>query len=522
MKAVDAPHAAIRVLLTPAIAVREWITALGTASAIAVAYFLAARLGLALLYAPSASSVFWPASGIAAGIAIVRGRRALPVLVIGVVAGTVAAGLMSDRRLVAALFNGFWNAGEAVLAAWLLERWFGQSFTFSNLGRVGGFLAAAGLATATSALGGAATMTLLHPNTTAPYWDVWRTWFSSGWIGLLVVAPLVIGLAQVWRTPPSRKEWIEGLAALGLTAVACSYTMTQHTGSWLSFAPGAFVLPWLLWLTARCQPAFGIAGAFMASTGIIFATIFGIGRFGDAAVPITQRVAGAQLAMMMVTLFTLVLTVLFAQRKKAEASLAKERTMLARLHEVSSRLWLKRDLHQALDEILAGAIELMGADMGAIRIWDSARGSLRIEAHRGFTCEYLDLFRHLPVESTPPCQNVLRSGERLVIEDVEEDTRFAPFRPLARAAGYRALQSTRILSRKGAPLGVLGTHFRSVHKPSDQDLRLLDLYVRQAADIIEHHRAEDALRESEERLRLAQLKTGVGGWDWDLHTDKVT
>src|SRR5262249_39892391 len=186
-------------------------------------------------------------------------------------------------------------------------------------------------------------------------------------------------------------------------------------------------------------------------------------------------------------LFTLVLTVLFTQRKEAEDRLAKERAMLARLHEVSSRLWLKRDLPKALDEILAGAIELMGADMGAIRIWDSARGSLRIEAHRGFACEYLDLFRQIPVESTPPCEHVLQSGERMIVEDVEEDTQFAPFRPLAHAAGYRALQSTRILSREGTPLGVLGTHFRSAHKPSDQDLCLLDLYVRQAADIIEHH-----------------------------------
>src|SRR5262249_40311844 len=160
--------------------------------------------------------------------------------------------------------------------------------------------------------------------------------------------------------------------------------------------------------------------------------------------------------------------------------------------------------------------------MGAIRIWNSVRGTLRSEAHRGFTCEYLDLFRQISIESTPPCEHVLRSGERMVIEDVEEDTRFAPFRPLARAAGYRALQSTRILSRQGAPLGVLGTHFRSVHKPTDQDLRLLDLYVRQAADIIEPHRTDDVLCASEERLRVAQLKTGVGVWDWDLHTDKVT
>jgi len=71
-------------------------------------------------------------------------------------------------------------------------------------------------------------------------------------------------------------------------------------------------------------------------------------------------------------------------------------------------------------------------------------------------------------------------------------------------------------------VGMLATHFRSVHKPSEQDLRLLDLYVRQAADIIERYKAEDALRESEERLRLAQLKTGIGLWDWDLRTGKVT
>src|SRR5262249_28740909 len=38
----------------------------------------------------------------------------------------------------------------------------------------------------------------------------------------------------------------------------------------------------------------------------------------------------------------------------------------------------------------------------------------------------------------------------------------------------------------------------------------------------ERARAEAALRESEERLRLAQLKTGIGLWDWDLRSGKVT
>jgi integral membrane sensor domain MASE1 len=246
----------------------------GAAVAISGAYFLAACLGLALLLARSDVAVFWPASGIAAGILIVLGRRAAPALLIGVVVGTVAAGV---RGPLTSLLNGFWNAGEALLAAWLLERWFGRSFTFGDLRRVGGFLVAAALGTAASATGGAATLTLLHTDTTAPYWHVWSEWFLSAWVGMVVVAPLVIGAAQMWRKPPPRKEWIEGVGVLGLTAVACSYTMPQATGSWLSFAPSAFVLPLLLWLTARCQPAFGIAGASFASVAIILATTFGTG-----------------------------------------------------------------------------------------------------------------------------------------------------------------------------------------------------------------------------------------------------
>jgi PAS domain S-box-containing protein len=110
----------------------------------------------------------------------------------------------------------------------------------------------------------------------------------------------------------------------------------------------------------------------------------------------------------------------------------------------------------------------------------------------------------------------------MVIADVEAEELFKPFGPLARSAGYRAVQVIPIMSHKGELLGTLATHFHAGRKPADQDLHLLDLYVRQAADIIERHKAEDALRESEERHRLTQLKTGIGIWDWNLRTGKLT
>src|SRR6516162_1365725 len=203
LKAVAAPHATDRALPITARLAGRGIIMLGSTGAVAIVYFLAARLGLALISKPSDVAVFWPASGIAAAILIISGRRARPALVIGVVVGTVAANLMSDRSLLTSLLKGVCNAGEAVLVAWLLEQWFSRPFRFGDLRRLAGFLIAACLATAASATGGASAMSLHH--TEAAYWDVWRAWFLSDCVGIVVVTPLMIGLAQVWREPPSRR-----------------------------------------------------------------------------------------------------------------------------------------------------------------------------------------------------------------------------------------------------------------------------------------------------------------------------
>jgi len=351
---------------------KERIVVLGAAGGVAVAYYLAARLGLALLSAPSDVAVFWPASGLAAGILIILNRRVRPAIVVGVIAGTLAANLMSDRGIWTSLLKGSCNAGEAVLVAGLIEHWFGRPFAFDDLRHVLGFAVTACLGAAASALGGAATITLLH--TTAPFWDAWRTWFLSNGAGIVMVAPMVIGLGQVRRKPPSRAESIEAVGVLSLLGLISWYAVTHPTGSWLSFDADAIALPLLLWLAARCKPAFGIAGAFIVSLVVIYATTFGVGHFGDSALPTAERVGGAQVVIVMVTLYTLTLVALFTQRKEAEERLTKKSAALARLHEISSRLWRTRNLHEALDEILAGAIELLGADKGNIQVLDNSPG----------------------------------------------------------------------------------------------------------------------------------------------------
>ena len=308
-----------------------WITTLGTAFAIAFAYFLAARLGLAMLAAPSDVAVFWPASGVAAAILICAGRRAGVALVVGVLVGTVAANVMSDRSFFTSLLKGLCNTGEVVLVAWLLDRWFGRPFSFGDLRRVVGFFAATALATAISAIGGALAMITFH--VPAPFWGAWLAWFMAGAVGIVVVAPLLIELGQLARERLTRAQSIEAAAALALTSLASMYALSLPTGSWLSYDTDAVVFPLLLWLVVRSQRAFAIAGAFVVSIATMGATILGIGHFGDVSASTSERVLGAQLSATMVTAFTLVLAALFAERKKSEDALreSEERLRLAQL-----------------------------------------------------------------------------------------------------------------------------------------------------------------------------------------------
>src|SRR5262249_39516768 len=130
-----------------------------------------------------------------------------------------------------------------------------------------------------------------------------------------------LGSVRCGATNRPKESGSKVSGVLALLALSSFYAVTPPTGSWLSFCPGAVVLPLLLWLTARCPPAFGIAGAFVASITVLWATSFGVGHFGDASVPLMERVNGARVVITMVTLCTLVLAALFAERRRNEATL---------------------------------------------------------------------------------------------------------------------------------------------------------------------------------------------------------
>ncbi|HSY06922.1 MAG TPA: PAS domain S-box protein [Steroidobacteraceae bacterium] len=192
--------------------------------------------------------------------------------------------------------------------------------------------------------------------------------------------------------------------------------------------------------------------------------------------------------------------------RASERQLAVEAEALVKLNEWSSRLWRCRGLKEGLDEMLTAAIELIGADQGYIQLPGEMPGVYAIAAHRGFNKDSLELFRAVSAEDDSACGRALRNRQRVVIEDVELDTLYEPLREVARAAHHGALVFTPLLDGERAPLGILSVHFRAAHRPTDQALRRLDLYARQASDFIQRCKTEQILLQSEASLREADRR----------------
>jgi PAS domain S-box-containing protein len=188
---------------------------------------------------------------------------------------------------------------------------------------------------------------------------------------------------------------------------------------------------------------------------------------------------------------------------------------MTRIQQLSTRMIEVGDFSVLMGEIVEAAVEVTGADMGNIQLLEG--GVLKIIAHRGFKSDFLDFFDQVD-DSDTACGTAMKSGDRVIVEDVASSPIFAGTAALSAMLRAEALaaQSTPLVTRGGEMIGMLSTHYRRPSRPSDRDLRFLDILARQTADIIERGRAERALRTSEERLRLAQKAAKIGVFEWDI------
>jgi PAS domain S-box-containing protein len=345
----DAPNAAQR-----------WMSWSWLAVVVGGLYILAAKLSLSLL-TPDGVAVFWPAAGISAGALIAFGPSARWAVAAGTMVATVVANLMGDRNLSSSLVFALCNAGEALLAAALIQYYFGSPFNLDRLRHVLGLVGAAIVATAVSGVGGALGFAFFHGGK-ASIFDTWQNWFASDALGIVTIAPLVIGLVSAAREPPAPDETLEGLLALASLIVMSVIVIALPPKPWTTVVPIALLFPVLLWIAARCPPLFSAAAAFIVTLAIVWTTTIGVGHFGDPGVPMVNRVLTARAGILAIALCAYVLAALFAERRHNETAVAESE---ARLQEaltaggVTTFVW---DVSTGSSQRSANAAQILGFD----------------------------------------------------------------------------------------------------------------------------------------------------------------
>lgn len=194
--------------------------------------------------------------------------------------------------------------------------------------------------------------------------------------------------------------------------------------------------------------------------------------------------------------------VLSAQEPEAQVAsdTTEELAATRRLQDISTRLISEGDVNALYHQLLDAAIDLMHSDMASMQMLYPERSELRLIAWKGFAASSAAYWEWVGAGSGSTCGEALRTRGRVIVSDIETCA-FVGGRDLEeyRASGLRAVQSTPLVSRSGQALGMISTHWRAPHRPSEHELRLFDVLARQAADLIERAQTEARLRDSEAR-----------------------
>ena len=210
------------------------------------------------------------------------------------------------------------------------------------------------------------------------------------------------------------------------------------------------------------------------------------------------------------------------QQQRVQAELAEELAATRSLQALSVEIAHEADLAGLYVKLVDAAMIIMRSDFASMQEYHPRRGpmgELQLLGCSGFTPAAARHWTWVRADSVCACGQAYRTLARVILPDVEQADYLVGTRDLEcyRETGIRSCQSTPLLARNGQLVGMISTHWKEPHAPSERDLRLFDILARLAADLIERRRNEEDLRRREERSRtLTQLLTDV---PWQARSD---
>jgi PAS domain S-box-containing protein len=253
--------------------------------AIAVVYFVTARLSLLLAFEQTSSSPVWPPAGIGLAAVLLLGYRVLPGILIGVFIANVMVFVSNQSETVPIIIvlTSLCIAGgstlEPFLGAFLFRRFIGHKNSIDRGQDAFTFVAVGALSCMTSSTIGPASICIAG---LAP-WDIVGimsfTWWLGDLSGVLIMTPLFLGWSRQLLTPISISKGAE----LSMLLILLFLTSQFAFGGWidgdLTNSLAYLLIPFLLWIAFRFGQQVSTVAIALISGLTIWATTHGTGPF---------------------------------------------------------------------------------------------------------------------------------------------------------------------------------------------------------------------------------------------------
>jgi PAS domain S-box-containing protein len=157
----------------------------GLILALTVLYVAAGKLGLRLAFIHASATAVWPPSGIALAALLLFGARVWPAVALGAfLVNVTTAGSVATSLGIAA-----GNTLEALLGAWLVNRFAGGRYAFERAQDIFAFTVAVVPGAVVSATMGVTSLVVAGHAQWAAVGPIWMTWWLGDVAGALLVAP---------------------------------------------------------------------------------------------------------------------------------------------------------------------------------------------------------------------------------------------------------------------------------------------------------------------------------------------
>ncbi len=288
-----------------------------------VAYFIAGKLGLMLASLHASASPVWPPAGMALAALLLFGYRAWPAIFIGAfLVNVTTAGNVATSFAIAA-----GNTLEALVGAWLVNRFAGGRAVFDRPQCVFKFALAAAISTIISPTFGVTGLALAGFADWTNYRAIWLTWWLGDATGDLVFTPLVLLWSVASKRRWNKKEAAE-VGALLLLLVALSWVVF---GGWFEVSsrnyPIAFICgPIVIWTAFRFTQRETATGIFILSVIAVWGTLHGFGPFIRETE--NQSLLALQWWTAVLTITAMALSAGMAERWRVEEELQKQKAVV--------------------------------------------------------------------------------------------------------------------------------------------------------------------------------------------------